>query len=144
MFEAEIKKVINQYLDGYRYIKKYLVDQQKVEILKRIEEKIPSAFTVVADLIAQPKDSAEIQNYLNKLPLLKKCFQFIRQEKISPMCFNLNLTSENRDKFSEEVDKLYSLILATEAEPYFKYIFETLPTREARANAIFTEETTND
>nr|DAU39325.1 MAG TPA: hypothetical protein [Caudoviricetes sp.] len=140
MFKSAIKKVVDQYMNEYWYIKELSIARQKEKILEKVKEKIPSAFTVVDDLLNIPEDSVEIQNYLNKLPLLKRCFKFIRQEKITLEHFYMYLTTENREKFSEEAESLLNLILATEAEPYFKYIFETLPTREDRINDLFKEE----
>ncbi|WP_180996816.1 hypothetical protein [Campylobacter concisus] len=39
--------------------------------------------------------------------------------------------------FKQEAVRLLNTILAKEAEPYFKLIFEDRPTREARVNALF-------
>lgn len=41
--------------------------------------------------------------------------------------------------FKQEAVRLLNTILAKEAEPYFKLIFEDRPARKERANALFEE-----
>lgn len=139
MFEAAIKRVIKRYNEQYWYIKEYPIEQQKIELINAVKEDIdvPSAYVLIQHAIDYPNAYEKLYNYLDNFPLLDKCLKFIRQEGISLNLFNNLLEEENSDKFNQEAKRLLDSLLAKEIEPYFTLIFETIPTREKRANALF-------
>lgn len=144
MFKPEIKKVIDRYINNYWYIKNYPVDKQKEELLTVIKEGIVPAYTLFHRAIDDPDKYKEFHSYLKDYPLLQKCVEFIKQENITFGGFTTMLTIKNENKFNQELTKMVDAILTKEIEPYFKLIFEDMPTRKARANDLFPEEITND
>lgn len=144
MFEPEIKKVINKYISNRWYIKEYPIEQQKEELLARVKENIPLAYTLLYETIDRPNAYKEVYSYLEDFALLRKSIEFIKQEGITLDTFNLSLSTENSEKLSQEATRLLDTILAKEIEPYFKLIFEDIPAREHRANALFKEELLNE
>ena len=142
MFEATIKRVIKRYNEKYWFIKEHPIEQQKIELINAVKEDIdvPSAYVLIQNAIDYPNAYEGLYNYLDNFPLLDKCLKFIRQEGISLNLFNNLLEEENSDKFNQEAKRLLDSLLAKEMEPYFTLIFETIPTREKRANALFKED----
>lgn len=141
MFEAAVKRITDRYNNNNWYIKDYSIEQQKIELINAVKEEmdIPSAYVLIYKAINHPIDYKEVYDCLEDFPLLKKCIEFIKQENISLDVFSILLEKENRDKFCQEATELLDTIIAKELEPYFTLIFETVPTRRKRANALFKE-----
>lgn len=139
MFKDVIIRSLARFNRDYWRIKELSIEEKKIELLNTLKEDIglPPTYMLIENAIKEPSEYKELYSYLDDFPLLNRCIKFIKQEGITLDDFNTLIETENIEKFYQEAKRLLDTILIKEVEPYYTLIFEVIPTREERANALF-------
>ena len=142
MFEDVIIRSLDRFNRDYWRIKELSIEEKKVKLLNTLKEDIglPPTYKLIENAITKPSECKELYSYLDDFSLLNRCIKFIKQEGITLDDFNTLIETENIEKFYQEAERLLDTILTKEVEPYYALVFEVIPTREDRANALFKED----